>query len=267
MYAPVLRFAKGENYLPAPVEVMEDHARYLYNQPPPRFDLTLLDPLGDLDFLTTGDENTYLDINQGGFGFSDSLYHDAWWRRVSSDYPKVVYARVADGTELANVHPDFVVVQYWFFYVFNDGGNNHEGDWEGIQLIFTNTVAEVLAGATPFLLHYAHHHDGTLWFGCEDEWSGRPDVYVALGSHASYRLAGDYPTGVRWYDDDAHGDGSTLRPTQYEVRLLDNQSWLDWPGRWGALGVQDDVSGPLGPKQKDRWDDPFAGDSEWKQCS
>ena len=267
MYAPVLHFAEGENYLPAPVEVMEEHAAYLYRIKV-LSDRTLRNPLGDLDFLTGGDENTYLDINEGGSGFfADSLYHDVWWSRASGNYPLVVYARVASGAELENVHPDFVVVQYWFFYLFNDGGNNHEGDWEGIQLIFANTVAEVLAGVAPYMLHYAHHHSGTLWAGCEDEWNGRPDVYVALGSHASYRLAGDYPTSVWGYDDDAHGDGTTLQPIQYEVRLLDDQSWLDWPGRWGSLGARDDLSGPTGPKQKARWSDPFAGDSEYKQCS
>jgi len=29
------------------------------------------------------------------------------------------------------------VIQYWFFYPFNDGANNHEGDWEHINVIIT----------------------------------------------------------------------------------------------------------------------------------
>lgn len=29
------------------------------------------------------------------------------------------------------------VIQYWFFYSFNDGGNNHEGDWEHLNVIVT----------------------------------------------------------------------------------------------------------------------------------
>ncbi len=28
-----------------------------------------------------------------------------------------------------------LVLQYWFFYPFNDGGNNHEGDWEHINVV------------------------------------------------------------------------------------------------------------------------------------
>ena len=27
------------------------------------------------------------------------------------------------------------VIQYWFFYPYNDGGNNHEGDWEHINVV------------------------------------------------------------------------------------------------------------------------------------
>ncbi len=30
-----------------------------------------------------------------------------------------------------------LVLQYWFFYPFNDGTNNHEGDWEHISVIIT----------------------------------------------------------------------------------------------------------------------------------
>jgi len=38
------------------------------------------------------------------------------------------------------------VIQYWFFYPFNDGGNNHEGDWEHINVVVTplNRVDELL---------------------------------------------------------------------------------------------------------------------------
>ena len=29
------------------------------------------------------------------------------------------------------------VIQYWFFYPYNDGGNNHEGDWEHINVVIS----------------------------------------------------------------------------------------------------------------------------------
>jgi hypothetical protein len=34
-----------------------------------------------------------------------------------------------------------LVVQHWFFYPFNDSGNNHEGDWEHINVMVTTGAA------------------------------------------------------------------------------------------------------------------------------
>ncbi|HEX6068192.1 MAG TPA: hypothetical protein VFZ18_00165 [Longimicrobiaceae bacterium] len=31
-----------------------------------------------------------------------------------------------------------LIIQYWFYYPFNDGGNNHEGDWEHISVSITS---------------------------------------------------------------------------------------------------------------------------------
>ena len=30
-----------------------------------------------------------------------------------------------------------LILQYWFFYPYNDGGNNHEGDWEHINVVIS----------------------------------------------------------------------------------------------------------------------------------
>lgn len=39
-------------------------------------------------------------------------------------------------TGLMNGEPAYeFVLQYWFFYPWNDGGNNHEGDWEHINVV------------------------------------------------------------------------------------------------------------------------------------
>ena len=44
----------------------------------------------------------------------------------------VSYGRIASDPE----HPGRLVVQYWFFYLYNDWNDRHEGDWEMIQLVF-----------------------------------------------------------------------------------------------------------------------------------
>ena len=39
-----------------------------------------------------------------------------------------------------------LVVQYWFFYYFNQFNDLHEGDWEGMQIAFdANSAREALA--------------------------------------------------------------------------------------------------------------------------
>src|SRR4029079_8804925 len=45
--------------------------------------------------------------------------------------PPITYARIA--TEEGHTG---LVVQYWFFYYFNQFNDLHEGDWEGMQIAF-----------------------------------------------------------------------------------------------------------------------------------
>ena len=42
-----------------------------------------------------------------------------------------------------------LVVQYWFFYPFNDGPNNHEGDWEHINVAITTRAQAVSDSVAP----------------------------------------------------------------------------------------------------------------------
>jgi len=38
------------------------------------------------------------------------------------------------------------LLQFWFFYPYNDGGNDHEGDWERINIAISpmNKVEQML---------------------------------------------------------------------------------------------------------------------------
>jgi hypothetical protein len=69
-----------------------------------------------------------------------------------------------------------LVLQYWFFYPYNDSGNKHEGDWEHINVVIAArddaaaplgaaTLERILAGATPLehlvirrVEYYFHHN-------------------------------------------------------------------------------------------------------------
>jgi hypothetical protein len=95
----------------------------------------------------------------------------------------------------------YVVLQYWFFYAFNDwrssfhGVNDHEGDWE---MITVYVVEDVSGAVQPCWVAYtSHEFEGDdlrrRWDDPELERIGEhPVIYVAAGSHANYYRAGEY---------------------------------------------------------------------------
>lgn len=99
----------------------------------------------------------------------------------------------------------WTVLQYWFFYPFNDwrtgfyGGNDHEADWEMVCIYLSETAEE---GWRPEWVAYAsHEHSGDdlrrRWDDPELEKVGdHPVIYVGAGSHASYFTAGEYLTEI-----------------------------------------------------------------------
>jgi len=61
--------------------------------------------------------------------------------RATNKAPAITYAHIA-------TEPGYtgIVVQYFFFYYFNQFNDLHEGDWEGMQIAFdADTPAEALA--------------------------------------------------------------------------------------------------------------------------
>lgn len=86
----------------------------------------------------------------------------------------------------------WIVLQYHFFYAFNDwrlaanGINHHEGDWE--------MVAVYLKNDAPYVLLLSQHGSGALEYWrkvrrARDEAGNEtthPLIYAALGSHANY---------------------------------------------------------------------------------
>jgi hypothetical protein len=52
---------------------------------------------------------------------------EKWSRAITEGKKKpTTYARVVTDPD----HPGKLALQYWFFYVFNDWNDTHEGDWE-----------------------------------------------------------------------------------------------------------------------------------------
>jgi opacity protein-like surface antigen len=60
------------------------------------------------------------------------------------------------------------VIQYWFFYPHNDGGNNHEGDWEHINVVISpiDRVEDFLAAND---IYQILEGEGSLGKGSEEQ--------------------------------------------------------------------------------------------------
>ena len=161
-------------------------------------------------------------------------------------------------------------LQYWLFYAQNsqDRGvlrtGRHAGDWEMVQVR--------LEGGRPVEAVYAQH-SGAERCGWDDVTldSGHPVVFVANGSHASY-----FVPGVRdrfWPDpnDEADGDGATVRPPLVWITSR-SPEWMRFAGPWGgarAGWVPGEEDSPRGPafQPQGRWSDPSGWARAARACT
>lgn len=113
------------------------------------------------------------------------------YAEILKEHPQpVYYGRVA--REIDSRNDKWTILQYHFFYAFNDwrlaanGMNHHEGDWE--------MAAVYLKNDSPYVLLLSQHGAGNIkkWetvIKAVDKQGGmttHPVVYAALGSHANY---------------------------------------------------------------------------------
>jgi len=111
---------------------------------------------------------------------------------LEKDSQPVYYGRVIrEQDENGN---NWTILQYHFFYAFNDwrlaanGMNHHEGDWE--------MTAVYLKSDSPYAVLFSQHGAGNIemWEKVikakdkNEKETTHPVVYVALGSHANYSV-------------------------------------------------------------------------------
>ena len=165
--------------------------------------------------------------------------------------------------------PGKLALQYWFFYVFNDFNNKHEGDWEMIQLLFdADDAAEALA-AEPAEVGYSQHEGAERADWGDDKLElvdgTHPVVYPAAGSHANYFesalfLGRSAEQGVGC--DDTNGPSRELRPAVAFVPTDRADYLADVPVARlrGPLGraAAAFYNGPTGPNLKTQWTTPIS---------
>ncbi|MGH7556007.1 MAG: hypothetical protein ACREMQ_23640 [Longimicrobiales bacterium] len=77
----------------------------------------------------------------------------ATWRDAYRDArDSSIYAHffIHEDTAATGAARYLLVIQFWFFYPFNDGTNNHEGDWEHLDVAVT-TLGRAAGSASGFL--------------------------------------------------------------------------------------------------------------------
>jgi hypothetical protein len=228
MYSPVLRFTGDEDFYPASVDYfiskssLIDHSTgfVVESSPIP----------GTLGLHTSSD--LYLNHNLETF---EAIASDYSLEAEANGYE--VYATVMSTGSLT-------VIQYWFFYVFNNGPlNDHQGDFELIEIFLDGSN-------NPQIVLYSQHFAGqnAAWNDVE-KVDRHPVAYVAQGSHANYFKP--YQGKIGLESDIVGNDGITIDFDQANIVMLEDQSWLDFAGRWGYWGTEAEVAlgraGPHGP--------------------
>jgi VPS62-like protein len=182
--------------------------------------------------------------------------------RNDGQAPAVTYAHIA-------TEPGYtgLVVQYWFFYYFNQFNDVHEGDWEGMQIAFdADTPAEALAqGPSEVALFQHAGGERADWDDAKVQKDGtHPIVYPAAGSHATfydnaiYIQNGSHGSGVGCDDTQSPNVPSDPRPVIIPTAAAAGSEfqWLTFLGHWGQR-EKGFNNGPQGPTTKKQWLRPF----------
>ncbi len=276
-YAPVVRLVAqaqecgyGESYEPIDVDVLFDEPTVALRGPWNPTDLVEIGPrAADLS-------NRYeYHLDFPGHALDPGCGYERWADRVTEGTKPTVYAHVVTDPG----HPGKVALQYWFYYVFNDWNNTHEGDWEMVQLVFDAADArQALGGGEPVEIGYSQHEgaERASWGDAKLEVvdGSHPVVYPAAGSHANFyesalHVGSSASEGVGC--DDTSGPSLELRP---DVQTIPSDPagaraaypWIDFQGRWGELQPAF-FNGPTGPNLKTQWTEPIRWSEDWRDAS
>ncbi|MYD61426.1 MAG: hypothetical protein F4W91_10325, partial [Gemmatimonadetes bacterium] len=163
------------------------------------------------------------------------------------------------------------VIRYYYYYPFNDWKNNHEGDWQSIDVIVTSRDT---ATAELFGVGYWFHSEGITYSQkggrkfvprthfAPAEGGTHPVVYVGAGSHGGFPTGGNYPRKIPYVLTErmttyglvlstsvantkpkvAKSYDLILLPepdtTQANMGLAPEMSWLGTGALWGTPNVE-----------------------------
>ncbi len=259
----------GEAFEPASVDIVLDNpqvfVRQLGTQNPVLKNAPSATDLGELGAAF------YLDYP--GNALDPGCVYEEDFERYSAGSTPTVYAHIVTEQE----YPGQLVVQYWFWWYFNDWNNTHESDWEMIQIVFDASTVEEALTEPPVATGFAQHEGGERadWNSEKLERDGdRPVVYPSAGSHASYYSSAHFlgrGAAEGFGCDSTEGPSNTLRP---DAVLLPDPfdatdeefGWLAFAGHWGERH-DGAFNGPTGPADKDQWTKPISFQNDLRDSS
>ena len=213
----------------------------------------------------------YLDYP--GEPLSPNCDYETWFRASGFADSPTVYSHVA--TDAA--HPDQLALQYWFFYVYNDWNDKHEGDWEMVQLLFAASTPKQALTQDPVSVAFAQHEGSEV-----SNWSdpklhkvgNHIAVYPGQGSHAAYYGQAHWfgkSAAAGFGCDNTAYPGKAVEPNVVVIPSgaagrTGTFAWLDFAGRWGQKAPSFN-NGPTGPNTKTQWSNPVTWQEEEGRAS
>lgn len=155
-YSPVVRLQgigsncdSGEQFQPTDVNAVLGDQQVALRGPwrPP--DLVKTQPEGA--DLGRGYPGHFLDFP--GDPLRPGCDYAEWSAQIDSKHPATVYAHVVADP----AYPGQLSLEYWFFYIFNDYNNTHEGDWESVQLVLDAATPTAALTTSPTAIGYSQH--------------------------------------------------------------------------------------------------------------
>jgi hypothetical protein len=273
-YAPILMMRAQEDPVKDPCNTTEEQ----YN-PPTEVEVVLGNPRVKLVHHVDGrdvvvktaptaadiaglNQDYYLDLPGDTLSPGCTYAGDYANLKSNGKAPPITYAHIARETGHSGL-----VVQYWFFYYFNQFNDIHEGDWEGMQIPFdADTPAQALADGPSQIALFQHAGgERANWDDTKvQKEDTHPIVFPAAGSHATF-----YDEAI-YIQNGKNGSGvgcdNTSEPVtraQPEPVIVPTHGppgsefqWLSYLGHWGQR-EKGFNNGPTGPVTKGQWLEPF----------
>lgn len=262
----------GEQYEPTSVGTVLDNPSVTLTEADSDGDETIVEHSpGVADIAGLGEK---YHLNLPGSPLGDTCVYAKDFARLKREgkAPPIAYAHVARQAG----RPGFAI-QYWFFWYFNQFNDLHEGDWEGMQVVFEASDAKRALEEGPSEVGLFQHGGGEKadWSDGKVEKEGtHPVVYAAAGSHATF-----YDDAV-YVENGRKGSGVGCDNTSAPLRRIvvhpirvpthpgprSRFAWLTYEGRWGQW-EESFNNGPTGAQTKTRWLEPMTWMEEIRSTS